>query len=140
MVISVPKSIILKYINEEKGWGVYARKYIKKGSLIERCYCINVSNSTDTTSDELMDYVFNYPKDTPAQQAEHVLPLGYGSIYNHDDNPNAAWRHCELPMVFDFYALKDIKKGEEICTSYGSYYWDFKENRTNGIRDIQIQK
>ena len=137
MVISVPKSIVLKYT--EKGWGVYARKYIKKGSLIERCYCIRVSDNTDTTSDELMDYVFDYPKGVPTKNAKHVLPLGYGSIYNHSDSPNAEWRNCELPMFFDFYALKNIKKGEEICTSYGPYYWDFKENRANGIRDIEIK-
>ena len=135
MTISVPKNIVLKY-TDEKGWGVYAKKYIKKGSLIERCYCIYASDNTDTTSDELMDYIFNYPKEVPTKEAKHVLPLGYGSIYNHNDVPNANWRHCELPMVFDFYALKNIKKGEEICTHYGSSYWAFKENRANGIRYI----
>ena len=135
MTISVPKNIVLKY-TEEKGWGVYARRYIKKGSLIERCYCIQVSNNTNTTPDELMDYVFNYPINAEKNKENHVLPLGYGSVYNHSNNPNANWRHCELPMVFDFYSLKDIKKGEEICTYYGSSYWAFKENRANGIRYI----
>ena len=61
-----------------------------------------------------------------------VSPIGI--FYNHSNNPNANWRHCELPMVFDFYSLKDIKKGEEICTYYGDIYWDFKKKREVGIK------
>ena len=75
-----------------------------------------------------MDYVFNYPRGVSMEDgAEHVLPLGFGCIYNHDKNDNAAWYNTEdIPYHFDFIALKDIRVGEEICTNYGGDYWPSK--------------
>jgi hypothetical protein len=51
------------------------------------------------------------------------LMLGYGSLYNHSDDPNAEvwWGACE---TFIMESLKDIKAGEEIFIDYGSDYWE----------------
>tara|TARA_R110000803_G_scaffold111684_1_gene180125 strand:+ start:66 stop:476 length:411 start_codon:yes stop_codon:yes gene_type:complete len=113
------KKIYLKDTHD-KGMGVYAGENIKKGELIEQCYLITV----DTKQSELgtlYDYVFNYPQNGKFKSL--VLPLGYGCIYNHDDNHNAIWVDSKKDKHFNYIAVSDIKVGEEICTDYGETYW-----------------
>lgn len=37
---------------------------------------------------------------------------------NHSDTPNA---RCNIEQDYDFYAMRDIKKGEEITVNYNEY-------------------
>lgn len=113
------KQIYLKN-TQSKGRGVFAGEDIKSGDLIEKCCLIPVTVKPDELG-SLYDYVFNYPKDGKFQV--YVLPLGAGCIYNHDDNNNAIWSDAKEYMMFDYIAVKDIKKDEEICTHYGDDYW-----------------
>ena len=46
-----------------------------------------------------------------------ALALGYGSIYNHSETPNARYR-MHLPDVMEFFALRPIHAGEEITIDY----------------------
>lgn len=49
-----------------------------------------------------------------------VLPLGYGCIYNSSNSDNNARWDVE-DKFFKFYAIKDIKLGDEIKTFYGYF-------------------
>ncbi len=122
MKIKIPNNLYVKW-TDEKGYGVFTDKFIKKGDIIETCYCIKTG---DPISNNLRDYVFNYPK---ANSTEHVLPLGFGCIYNHDENYNAMWFDNPTPYHFDFIAQKNIEIDEEICTYYGENYWPLKIKR-----------
>jgi len=124
MKIKVPNNLYVKW-TDEKGYGVFTDKFIKKEELIETCYCIKAD---DPISNSLHDYIFNYPK---INAIEHVLPLGFGCIYNHDENYNALWFDSKIPYHFDFIAQRDINISEEICTYYGDNYWPLK-NKRNG--------
>tara|TARA_B100000674_G_C37715654_1_gene857265 strand:- start:149 stop:523 length:375 start_codon:yes stop_codon:yes gene_type:complete len=116
----IPKHIEIKE-TPDMGLGVFATKDFKKGELIERSYLI----FTDLTTGNY-DYVFNYPLNRKLnEELKRVLPLGYGCIYNHNDNNNAMWTERKKGF-FDFVAVKPIKKGEEICTNYGPAYWKGK--------------
>jgi len=57
----------------------------------------------------------------------YVIPLGNGCIYNHSEDNNATWQNHPECKAFQFIATKDIKVGEEICTSYGKTYFLSKE-------------
>ena len=46
-----------------------------------------------------------------------ALALGYGSIYNHSETPNAAYE-MEMPDIMVFRAKIDIPAGAEILISY----------------------
>tara|TARA_R110000744_G_scaffold320994_1_gene427109 strand:- start:57 stop:449 length:393 start_codon:yes stop_codon:yes gene_type:complete len=128
--MKVPNNLYIKW-TDKKEYGVFTDKLIKKGELIERCYCIKTGSPKQHVSSTLMDYVFNYPMGVGMEGgAEHVLPLGFGCIYNHDNNDNASWYNVEnTPYHFDFIALKDIQPGEEICTNYGDDYWPTKNHK-----------
>jgi len=123
------------YLKESpgKGMGVYAAVDIKAGELIEKCYLIKVDTPNDHLGN-LYDYVFNYPHKGDFQHL--VLPLGAGCIYNHDDNHNAYWTDSKEEMHFDYIAIRDIQKDQEICTHYGDLYWKQMAERKPNLKKI----
>jgi uncharacterized protein len=97
-----------------KGRGVFARRPIRDGELIERVPVV-VFRSKDVMDGEawtgLAGYCFHWGKGTLA------LALGYGSLYNHSYRPNA--RYDDLGgQIKEFIAIRDIEPGEEITVNY----------------------
>lgn len=97
-----------------KGRGVFASKRISKGTIIERVPVVILPVQeiyTDKISTTLADYVFNWG------DGEVVIALGYGSLYNHSYDPNAAYaakgRQSQV-----YSALRDIEADEEITVNY----------------------
>ena len=121
-MLKIPNNLYIKW-TDKKGYGVFTDKFINEGDIIETCYCIKANNPI---SNSLHDYIFSYPK---INSVEHVLPLGFGCIYNHDENHNAMWFDSLTPYHFDFVAQKNINVGNEICTYYGDNYWPQKIKR-----------
>ena len=105
-----------------KGMGVFAIDNILEGEIIEECHLITLNIPLLEPSEILSDYRFLYP--ISGEYVEHVIPSGYGCIYNHNDNNNAFWRDHPRYKLFQFIAKKNITIGEEICTYYGGEeYW-----------------
>lgn len=100
------------------GRGVFARKTILKGTLIERCPFIEVPLEQIHFLNEsfLVTYFFYFgdPKERVA------LALGYGSLYNHSRTPNAKYQIQPDTRVIEFMALQDIVSGEEITFDYSA--------------------
>jgi uncharacterized protein len=97
-----------------KGRGVYARRLIRKGEVIERVPVIVMSldeYAKGAAETVLKDYCFHWGKDKVA------LALGYGSLYNHSFKPNARYDDVG-PLTKQFTALRDIRPGEEISVNY----------------------
>ena len=121
-MLKVPNNLYVEW-TDEKGYGVFSDKPIYKGQLIERCYLIRTGSRQHGVGKWLMEYAFQYPKNSSAEVGEHVLALGFGGIYNHSDDNNAKWEHTpDMPYHFDFIAVRDIAPHEEICTFYGKEY------------------
>lgn len=97
-----------------KGRGVFARRLIRAGELIERVPVI-VMPAGDVGDEDnhnsLWEYSFQWG------EGKVALALGYGSLYNHSFEPNA---RCEIsaPRCKVFLALRDIHPGEEITINY----------------------
>ena len=97
-----------------KGRGVFARRFIREHTTIERVPVLILPEHTmwhrDGTS-PLSEYVFHW------SGGQLALALGYGSLYNHSDHPNA---RCEdrAPRTKVYTALRDIAAGEEITINY----------------------
>jgi len=103
------------------GWGVFAKEDIKAGEILEETYFLIIPMSANESSSIFIDYRFNFPRTRPLYQ---VIPFGFACIYNHSDKANAGWETDENNDLFVFFAIKDIKKDEEICTYYGNEnYW-----------------
>lgn len=94
------------------GFGVFAVKNIKKDELIEKCHVI-VTKGGDKV---LEDYYFD-------ANGKDAIFFGYGCIYNHSDEPNTDYTINMKSKLATFKACKQIKKGEEICISYGEEWF-----------------
>lgn len=108
------------YLSQSKipkgGRGVFARVDIKKSEIIETCPVIKISANDipRTNESELVTYMYYLGKNKNRQ----VIALGFGSIYNHTDHPNAKYIDDYKQKIIIFIAIKEIKKDEEITINY----------------------
>lgn len=94
------------------GYGVFAAKKLRKGEKIEECYFL-VSKGGDKV---LEDYYFD-------AKGKYALFTGFGSIYNHSDDPNADYTLNIKKRIATIKAATTIQKGEEIFVSYGEEWF-----------------
>jgi len=122
-----PKKI---YVNKSKihGLGVFASEKIVTGELIEECPILTLPMKFGDKSGLMLDYRFNWPSGT-LDWDEQVISLGFGSLYNHSETPNATWRSNNDKRTFEFICIKDIIPDEEILVWYGGEsYWNDGRN------------
>jgi SET domain-containing protein len=99
------------------GFGAFAKKDLRKGNTIEECPII-VTADEEHNPEQVRAYLFLGQKKNTC-----MIILGYGCVYNHSDKNNADYYFDKKKNVMVFYAIKKIKKGEEIFTNYGKNYW-----------------
>ena len=104
-------------INEEKGRGMFALRDFKKGEVLEVAPVIpvakeNVVESGDAPDGYLLEWDGNF------ENEEYCMPLGYIMMYNHSGNPNVHLDQDYEKYTMTATALRDIKKGEELCWDY----------------------
>lgn len=103
-----------KIANAERG--VFAKLDIVKSETIEICPLIEVSknDTANLTESILNSYFFYFGK----KKDRLAVALGFGSIYNHSNSPNAKFNINLKEKTIDFIALSDIKKDTEITFNY----------------------
>lgn len=105
------------------GRGVFAKEDIFKDEILEECHFIFLENKWMDMERILQEYVFSWIKSENSNTTpKSTLVLGNGMIYNSSRENNANWLIDINKNVYRFFAVKDIKKGEEICTFYGYDY------------------
>ncbi|MBV9575892.1 MAG: SET domain-containing protein-lysine N-methyltransferase [Gammaproteobacteria bacterium] len=94
------------------GYGVFAEQDIAEGALIEECYLL----LREKKDPAYQDYYFSAGE-------HHGLALGYGSLYNHADHPNADYDIDLNHNLLVIQANRFIAKGEEILIAYGEAWF-----------------
>ena len=105
------------------GRGVFAVVPIPAGTLIERVPVLLIPREQvfaaaaggPSPGPQISWYVFDWAGHTKRDYV--ALALGYGSIYNHADEPNAEWTP-EPPDALAFRAARNIAAGDEVFISY----------------------
>lgn len=125
------------------GRGVFASKNIKKGEIIERCPLIQMQNRSKYQLDRIVfDYMYAQPPCDCFECKNHgfifYMALGYGMLYNHQDDPNALWKFNYTQLLGDVICVKDIKQDEEIFVNYGNAYFT-NEDRNTGKDQKKLQ-
>jgi SET domain-containing protein len=97
-----------------RGRGVFAGEDIPAGRLIEVAPVIvfPASEYDALCRTALGRYFFEWG------DGEAAMALGFGSIYNHSPDANACYTLRERQMAIAFWAVRDIRRGEEIRTNY----------------------
>ena len=102
--------------SELHGTGVFASSFIPAGQIIEICPVLVFSKTELPHIRQTMldDYYFDW-----GEEGDYfAICLGYGSLYNHEYEPNAEYGMDFTAQTIDFYAIKDIAPGDEITVNY----------------------
>jgi hypothetical protein len=110
-------NIAWQEIDEQKGRGMFALRDFKKGEILETAPVIpvakeNVVESGEAPDGYLLDWDGNY------ENEEYCMPLGYIMMYNHSKEPNIMLDQDYEKYTMQAIAIRDIRKGEELCWDY----------------------
>lgn len=104
------------YVREvpKKGRGVFARRHLEEDDIIEVCPVLVFSKaeSKHLKKTTVHDYYFDWKRGGAA------LVLGYGSLYNHSEDPNVVMEHNMVRNVTRIIALREIEPDEELTIDY----------------------
>lgn len=102
--------------SEGKGRGVFTSQSIDSGEVIEVCPVLIIPKVELPIIHKtvLHDYYFLWGDNLE----DCAIALGFGSIYNHELNPNANFILDIFNKTIDIEAIKPIKAGEEITINY----------------------
>lgn len=109
--------------SENGGKGVFALHPIKNGELIEEAPYIQVPKDLLQT-EPLCDYLFMIDDERCA------IVFGYGSIYNHNNQPNLKYETDPVKKCMCYYAKRDINPGEELTVTYGKDWFYSRGSQT----------
>jgi SET domain-containing protein len=100
------------------GRGAFSTEHIRDGDIIERCPAIEVDDRD--IGGELLNYVFY-----GSEESSRLVVMGYGMLFNHSSVPNVAYylEQTALGPELVIYALRNIRKGEELFYNYGDDWW-----------------
>ena len=127
-----PDKIVIRKSPTVNGYGVFARKRIIKGELIEQSVFDGSGIRTKmprhiTDSLSRMSYPITCHCEYCKQHGnEFSLASGYIMIYNHNDNPNVTMSWNGEQRIVEVRALRDIEIGEEVFHTYGGRYGHFE--------------
>jgi hypothetical protein len=105
--------------------GAFATCDISAGEVVEVCPLVIEKRSNVPYRSAMDDYVFAIDKSNVA------ISFGYCSFFNHNNNNNVTWRLNPDTKRMTMFAVRDIKKDEEMFVSYGENYW-----KSRGIQPI----
>jgi len=111
-------------VDPQKGRCVHTSTEINEGDLIEICPVIVFSEDDlkKIHTTHLHDYYFLWGE----ERNEGAIALGFGSLYNHNKDPNAVFEIDTMDDEIRFYCTRKIEPGGEITISYVDS--DFREN------------
>lgn len=115
------------------GWGVFAARPFQRGDIVEIAPLFIPIDMQDPSivNSVLRDYIYAYPRLKEDGDLDKMAAVVYGSTMfcnHHPTNPNAAWINFgqesypefrDAAQTVGLMALRDIRAGEELFTSYG---------------------
>ncbi len=102
--------------SEHKGRAVFSSQEVNPGDLIEIAYPILIPAEQVKLIDQtaLYPYYFIWPDDS----GRVCIGLGYASLYNHSEKPNAEVTFDLTDELMLIKCTKPISAGDEICINY----------------------
>ncbi len=110
----------VKFISQKKGKGVFARKNIKKETIIDIAYVVPIPNKDYKKIRKTVLYNYCYIWDDPKYRPEftNAITLSISQFINHSYEPNVKYLYDYENKAMEFSAIRDILKGEELTVNY----------------------
>ena len=121
-----------------KGRGVYALRAYANDELVEACPVLLLCSPFAALPIELKTIVFDWMVLAQVPGA-WAIPLGYGSLYNHDNPANLRYRAKPLEGLLLFIAARDIALGEELTINYNARGGDNEWHANNWFEGNRVE-
>ncbi len=119
-MIPLHEFIEVKFVSEKKGKGAFAKKDIKKDTVIDIANVVLIPNKDyrKIKKTHLYNYCYIWedPKLKPA--FKNAITLSVSQFINHSYNPNLRYLYDYKNKAIEYTAIQDIKKGEELTVNY----------------------
>ncbi len=114
------KLLEVKYISPKKGRGVFAKKNIKKDTVVELANIILIPNTDYELIQDTILYHYVFEWDDPKNKGEKTNAIAFSicQFFNHSYNPNLKYFYDYKNSTIEYVAIKDILKGEELTVNY----------------------
>ncbi|MFX1374316.1 MAG: SET domain-containing protein-lysine N-methyltransferase [Promethearchaeota archaeon] len=118
--------IAVKYISEKKGKGAFAKKPIKKGTVIDVAYVVPIPNKDYKKIYKTILYNYCYIWEDPEHMPgfRNAITLSISQFINHSFEPNVKYLYDYENKAIEFSAIRDISIGEEILVNYNGLVED----------------
>lgn len=125
-MISLHEFIEVKFISETKGRGAFAKKDIKKDTVIDIANVVLIPNKEYRRIKKTQLYNYCYiwedPKHKPA--FKNAITLSVSQFINHSYTPNLKYLYDYEAKAIEYVAIQEIKKGEELTVNYNGLVED----------------
>jgi hypothetical protein len=111
-------------------YGVFATKDFAPHEIIEECPVIVFAPPITNTREMISNKEFYW------DSQRHALALGYGSLYNHADQPNATFINDYINQILCITAAKPIASGTEILINYGKNWFPSRGMKAISQEDL----
>ena len=118
--------IEVKYISETKGRGGFAKKEIKRNTIVDIAHIVLIPNNEYNKIRKTI--LFNYcyiwedPKHLP--EFRNAITFSVSQFINHSYKPNLKYLYDYKNKAIEFKAIHDICKGEELTVNYNGLVKD----------------
>lgn len=123
------KNLIL---HSSRGLGVFAGKDFEQGEIVEIAPCIYVTGYDESA---FGDYVFASNVDEEGS----LLALGYGSLYNHSDDPSIEYQQYGKRFMV-YRTIRAVSRGEELTVYYGDDWWTERDGYDKSQVSIHLSE
>jgi SET domain-containing protein len=110
----------VKFVSKKKGRGVFAKKDIKKDTIIDIAHVVPLPNKDYKKIKKTILYNYCYIWEDPKYKSEfkNAITLSISQFINHSYEPNVKYLYDYKLKAMEFSAVRDIVKGEEILVNY----------------------
>lgn len=118
--------IKVRQVSDKKGKGAFARKAIKKDTMIEASNVILIPNEEYKfiAKTVLDNYTFHWADPKNNGEFKIAFALTTCQFMNHSFDPNVVYQFDYVRERIEFITLRDIRKGEELLINYNGFVED----------------
>ena len=112
--------IEVKTISEKRGRGAFAKKAIKKDTIVDVAFVVPIPNKEYKKIYKTILYNYCYIWEDPEQMPafRNAITLSVSQFINHSYEPNLKYLYDYENKAIEFSAIKDISEGEELTVNY----------------------
>lgn len=119
-MITLHEFIEVKFISETIGKGAFAKKDIKKETIIDIAHVVLIPNKDYRKIRKTQLYHYCYIWEDPKHKPDfkNAVTLSVSQFINHSYTPNLQYLYDYENKAIEYSAIQDILKGEEFTVNY----------------------